>query len=129
MTDYANRIRERRIELGLTREETAEKTGITRQQISGIESGHQTSLRTICKLAKALETSADELLGREKYPASGKTMKRHCLNAMRECDKLGISYQAIRQWPMGVNPQLATAIIVADYYKIPIDELYMEGDK
>lgn len=52
-----NRLREKRSQLGLTQEELAEKAGIARQTVSGIEAGqYGPSLVVALRLAQALNT-------------------------------------------------------------------------
>ncbi len=58
-----NVVRRRRIELDLTQQELAERSGITQAHISRIERGeYNTSSVTICKLAKALNIPVAKLL-------------------------------------------------------------------
>ena len=57
-----NKLRERRLRLGLTQEELAEKAGVARQTISGVEAGHYgPSLAVALRLARALNTPVDNL--------------------------------------------------------------------
>lgn len=57
-----NRLRQRRLEHGLTQEELSEKAGVARQTISGVESGqYGLSLTVALRLAQALDTSVDNL--------------------------------------------------------------------
>ena len=57
-----NRIRERRLELGLSQEKLAKKMGTGQSEISHWESGHsEPKVFTALCLAKALETTVEEL--------------------------------------------------------------------
>ncbi|MBI1753070.1 MAG: helix-turn-helix transcriptional regulator [Acidobacteria bacterium] len=59
---FGQRIREKRIELGLSQEAFADKCGLDRTYISGIERGKRNvSLLNIEVIAKALGTSVSEL--------------------------------------------------------------------
>lgn len=57
------RIKELREQARLTQEELSQKSGVSRAIISGLESGRETSttMKTLGKLAKALNTSLDQL--------------------------------------------------------------------
>ncbi|MFT3772194.1 MAG: helix-turn-helix transcriptional regulator [Minicystis sp.] len=56
------RIQERRRDLGLTQKELAEKVEMQQSNVARIERGEQNlTVRTLCKLAEALETTATEL--------------------------------------------------------------------
>lgn len=57
------RVLRRRQELGLTQDAVAARLGITAPNIAHIEHGKQNvTVQTMCKLAEALETSAQELM-------------------------------------------------------------------
>ena len=57
-------VREMRQTAGLTQEELGEKAGLQRNFISSLELAQkQPSLVTVFKIAKALNISADELIG------------------------------------------------------------------
>lgn len=57
-----NRLREMRIQRGLTQEELADKAGVSRQTISGIESGqYGPSLSVALRIARALNSTLDSL--------------------------------------------------------------------
>jgi transcriptional regulator with XRE-family HTH domain len=59
---FGKAIRRRRRELDLSQEELAEKSGLHRNYISGIENGERNpSLKNIVKLAAALEISVSDL--------------------------------------------------------------------
>lgn len=61
-----DRIRKRRLELGMTQEELARKVGVSRNAISMYETGNRTpEYDTVGMLAKALNTTAIYLLGLE----------------------------------------------------------------
>lgn len=63
-----NKLKERRLELKMTQEELAAKSGVSRVTISLLETGEQlvTKSSTILALAKALNIEPQELL----YPES-----------------------------------------------------------
>jgi len=57
------RVRDRRLELGMTQDILGEKTGLDRTYISGIERGlRNPALKNLSKLAKALKISIDQLM-------------------------------------------------------------------
>lgn len=57
-------IRSRRMELRMTQEALAEKTGISANTVSRIEGGQMSmGIGTFIKLVQALDTDADRLLG------------------------------------------------------------------
>lgn len=55
-------IKERREELGMTQEELAEKSGVSRQTISALELGkaNDVLVGTLAAVAKALNTTVDD---------------------------------------------------------------------
>ena len=57
------KIREKRKEQKMTQEELAEKSGVSRVTISGLENGkvRATSSKTLLKLARALGTTVDQI--------------------------------------------------------------------
>ena len=57
------KIKEAREALKMTQEELAIKSGISRTTISGLENGSEraTSTQTLVKIAKALETTVDQI--------------------------------------------------------------------
>jgi putative transcriptional regulator len=58
----ANRLKERRSELGLTQAELAEKVGVTRKTVNTVENGVFTPSATLAiKLSQALEISVERL--------------------------------------------------------------------
>ena len=59
------KIRQRRVQLGLSQHELAQRTGIPQSRISELESGtrSQMSLKNLRNMARALQISADDLLG------------------------------------------------------------------
>ena len=62
---FGQRVRELRIEKGLKQEELGSLIGISKQTISGIETGYRTTtLQTIIKMADVFGVSVDYLLGR-----------------------------------------------------------------
>ncbi len=58
----ANRIKERRTELGLTQAELAERVGVTRKTVNTVENNVFTPSATLAiKLAQSLQLSVEEL--------------------------------------------------------------------
>jgi putative transcriptional regulator len=58
----ANRLKERRTELGFTQAELAEKVGVTRKTVNTVENGVFTPSATLAiKLSKALGVSVEQL--------------------------------------------------------------------
>lgn len=58
----ANRIKDRRTELGLTQAELAEQVGVTRKTVNTVENGVFTPSTTLAlKLARALGVSVEQL--------------------------------------------------------------------
>lgn len=58
----ANKLKDRRGELGLTQAQLAEKVGVTRKTVNTVENGVFTPSATLAiKLAKALELSVEQL--------------------------------------------------------------------
>ena len=58
----ANRIKERRAELGLTQAELAERVGVTRKTVNTVENGVFTPSATLAiKLSAALAFSVEQL--------------------------------------------------------------------
>ena len=57
------RIKEIREALGVTQEELAEKSGISRGTISALENGtaRATTTKTLLKIASALDTTVDQI--------------------------------------------------------------------
>ena len=58
----ADRVKQKRIELGLTQTEAAEKAGIRQQSWQSIEDGKTLKPRNIIGIAKALKCDADWLM-------------------------------------------------------------------
>jgi len=58
----ANRMKDRRTELGLTQAELAERVGVTRKTVNTVENGVFTPSATLAiKLSQALELSVEQL--------------------------------------------------------------------
>lgn len=63
LLSLGQRIKSRRIQLDITQEEFAEKAGFLKQYANRVEAGRQNlNLRTLHRIAVALETSMAELL-------------------------------------------------------------------
>ena len=57
-----NRVRDLRLNLGITQEELGKRVGLTRQSIIAIEKGRFTpSIHTVLMLARTLDTPVEEL--------------------------------------------------------------------
>ncbi len=66
VSELGKRLRERRVALGLTQDELADRLFVTRQTISNYERGlSEPDLDTLRRLAEALETDMPALLGTE----------------------------------------------------------------
>jgi len=62
-TEFGKRVRELRLERGLSQEQLGQLAGLDRTYISSAEAGRRNvSLKTIYKLAEALEVRAADLL-------------------------------------------------------------------
>ncbi len=62
MTALENRVRNARIQAGLTQQQLADRTGVTRQTISLIEKGsYNPTLRLCLEICYAVNQSLDEL--------------------------------------------------------------------
>lgn len=62
-TDFGKRLRELRLERGLSQEKLGELAGLDRTYVSSAEAGRRNvSLKTIYKLAEALGVDAKDLL-------------------------------------------------------------------
>ncbi len=60
---FANRVKRRRLQIGLTQDKVAKKTGLTREYIARLEQGiHDPSLSVLVKLAKVLKVKVDKLI-------------------------------------------------------------------
>lgn len=60
------RVRELRVKMGLSQQELGNAIGVTKVSVCGYESGTRIpNLEKLAKLADALQTSTDYLLGRE----------------------------------------------------------------
>ena len=61
------KIREKRKEKKMTQEELSAKSGVSRATISGLENGtvRATSSKTLLKLARALDTTVDQIFFQE----------------------------------------------------------------
>jgi len=60
---FGQRVRARRLELGLSQEDLAAESGLDRTYVSGIERGKRNvALRNIERLAQALKLSLSELM-------------------------------------------------------------------
>lgn len=74
------RIRMRRTELMLSQEQIAEAIGLSASHFSRIELGRSCSLDVFYRICRALQTSADELLG---LPYLGDSLSDEMLNLVR----------------------------------------------
>jgi transcriptional regulator with XRE-family HTH domain len=63
LAQFGQCVRERRLELGLTQQEVADRAKLNRAYISDVENGRRNvSLKTIKRIAEALEASISSLL-------------------------------------------------------------------
>jgi len=61
-TEFGERVRRHRQELGVSQEELAHRAGLDRTYVSSVERGRRNvSLENICRLAAALEVDAGDL--------------------------------------------------------------------
>lgn len=69
MKQIGARIAKRRLDLNMSQEALAELAGTTQRQVSKYENGiNKPTSEVLAKMADALQTSADWLLGRTDYP-------------------------------------------------------------
>jgi transcriptional regulator with XRE-family HTH domain len=69
--EIGRRLRERRLELGLSQESVAESLGLTFQQLQKYEKGvNRVAATTLVRLAKVLQTRPEALLPGAEAPAS-----------------------------------------------------------
>jgi transcriptional regulator with XRE-family HTH domain len=60
---FGRRLRQLRLNAGLSQEELADKAGLDRSYVGGVERGERNiSLENICKIAAALESPPERLL-------------------------------------------------------------------
>jgi transcriptional regulator with XRE-family HTH domain len=60
---FAKRVKRLRLQIGLTQEKVAQKTGLTREYIARLEQGiHDPSLSVLVKLAKVLKVKIEKLI-------------------------------------------------------------------
>ena len=90
--DYMNeniRIRQRRMDLGMSQEELAELVGYTgRSAIARIESGrNKVSISKIPTFAKALHTTEAYLLGVEEAPPTAEALAQYAYNSTSDTAK------------------------------------------
>ena len=63
LQDFAQRLRALRLERSLSQEQLAHRAGLDRTYVSSCEAGRRNvTLRTICRLASALEVDPGELV-------------------------------------------------------------------
>ena len=80
MKNFHNNLKQFRIEKGFTQEEVAEKIGLTRQAISGYESGkRQPGIDVLTKLAEIYEVSIESILYGQKDKTKKHRIKRIAL--------------------------------------------------
>src|SRR5947207_15904481 len=95
----ANRLKERRAELGLTQAELAERVGVTRKTVNTVENGVFTPSATLAiKGAQALALSVEQLLWIERragLPAA-RDRPRHPRRPIDACPTPAGTCQALR---------------------------------
>jgi transcriptional regulator with XRE-family HTH domain len=96
MPAFSTRIRDLRIQHGMSQEELSEAVGISQNQISRYERGaNDPTGEVLIALADVLHTTTDYLLGRSADPAPTireadlDTKERKVVTAMRMGDRLG----------------------------------------
>lgn len=100
----AIRLRELRLERGLTLEEVAQKTGLRNQYISNYERGlRQADYATIITLAELYEVSVDYLLGRDvpRYP----TLVERTFSFLKDDPKLMQDVAGLARDYKDMNPE------------------------
>ena len=74
-SDFLFKLKEIRVEKGLTQQDLANLLNISRQALSQIENeSYKINVNMLCKLADILEVTTDDLLGR---PDSHKTLEQN----------------------------------------------------
>lgn len=78
---FSQRVRQRRIELGMTQDELAKKMGYSsRSSINKIENGRNVTQKIIVKLANVLQTTPSYLMGWEQSYNNKKEQITHINN-------------------------------------------------
>lgn len=124
------RLRELRLESGLTQAEVGEILGINQRTYSCYELGtHNLSAEILLTLADYYDVSIDYLLGR----TSGKQMKYERVKELRLELKLtqaqvgeilGVNQRTYSQYELGVRSISVDHLVsLADYYKVTLDYL------
>ena len=84
----ALKIKEIRINRGITQEKLAELVGCNTSHISNIENNHtKVSLNVLLSIANALNTSIDYLLSSQ-YQNSSFALDNEILRAIKDCDNI-----------------------------------------
>lgn len=131
------RIKQRRIELGLSVDEVAEKLGKNRATVYRYESNEIENLPvgTLEPLAKILETTPAQLMGwdDEKQDESYRKIFAHNLNRFLEINGknqadiatlLNVSQAAVSNWCKGIKmPRMDKVQALADYFGVNKSDL------
>lgn len=101
-----SKIKERRLNLGLSQEQLGEKLGVSKVSICGYENGTRTpTIQNFLDLIEILDLTPDELLGREVKAVSEKEedytayVSKLELQLLKELKKHGKLYNKIMQDP------------------------------
>lgn len=129
--ELADRVRQRRIELGLSQEELAEKMGYSsRSSINKIEMGRPISQKIIMRLADALDTTPAYLMGWDQEMNSdfGQKMKElrelKKVTIMEMADEIHIDVDTLVEYENGTRKvPLEILKKIADYFAVDINDL------
>lgn len=79
MDELASRVQAQRLQLNLTQEDAADKAGVSRSTMKGIESGQGCTLANFIKVSRALGRASDieHLFQRQVRPTDRLLMKRN----------------------------------------------------
>lgn len=133
--ELADRVRLRRIELGLSQEELAEKMGYSsRSSINKIEMGRPVSQKIILRLAKALDTTPAYLMGwdQEMNDSFGEKLKelraKKNVTIMEMAEEIHIDVSTLIQYENGTRKvPLEVMNRIADYFGIDVNSLIHVG--
>lgn len=85
-----HRIREKRLERGLTQEQIVDRTGVSNSHISNIENAKtKVSLSTLVLIANTLQVTTDELLC-DNLQSAQYTYKNEIVKVAEDCDEYEI---------------------------------------
>lgn len=133
--ELADRVRQRRIELGLSQEELAEKMGYSsRSSINKIEMGRPISQKIIVRLAKALDTTPAYLMGwdQEMDDDFGTKLKelrsKKNVTIMEMAEEIHIDVNTLVQYENGTRKVPFEVLKkIAQYFNIDVNSLIHIG--